>query len=914
MRGADIGSGQHEGLWCLNEAASLSGVGLRRVESVLGLQPSGLQFHDDVELMLEARAYDPEQHWFPNLALSSVMGGLPGSSHPLVFGRDENGAFVYQPDVSGSRVSSDSQPTLTDVDVFLWAHVRKSGAGATMQIVGQWGAAGSKATRLIESALGAVQFQYTTDGSTVVTAVLGAEPSWWTAGATAGWVGAFYDVSEGDLVWYDGGTDTTPTWASVETDAVGVVSISDESAGTAVTVASDNTPGGARFIGRVYSAGIGASTSSLDDFGRFDAAMFIPGNRGHGATATDAQGNTWTVSRAGSPLSVIDDGDGNGKRVRGTNAAGAGSQGLTSNQKPSLSATDVFLWVHLSEGTSSARVIGQYGDGSAKCIRLLFISGAPYVQASVDGTSAAFTEVLSVGNRPSWLTGGTDGWLGVLWDNSAGDLIWYDGGTGGTPSWTAIETDSPGTMTLFNGSGTQAVQIFDSDNSDAVVFEAGIGASTSSMYDYSHFDAAQINRHQWRCDNTVDSDVDGETWAVTYTDSAEDANDPPVLWHYGDDYAYVTGSTSNYLQQTIDAGIANGSVISLRVDIAPTDATPAADKRFIDNDFYPRLLTTGKIRYGFNGVSTFPTADSSVALPIVDGQDVQVRIDHDHTAATVDFYYRFGHTALTDDTGWIALGTQQSITAEDLDTNITGGLSNLRLGDSTVSPWEGKLYRGVILDDGAAVWNVDISDASGDGTSFTDSVTGNTVTINRATSGFATAIVKAPVALTGDSHYVQVPHHDSLDADPVSVFLSCAMHDEDNTWKPLLTKKNSINATEVGYMIQRHSSNDRYYLNVGDGTSQANLGNASSGFTNSTRTTISAAIEPTDMEFYLDGVSKDAETPALSSIANTENLVVGADGALFNTTGPGEIFALAVLSKRVSDAEALAIHNELAAS
>jgi len=454
------------------------------------------------------------------------------------------------------------------------------------------------------------------------------------------------------------------------------------------------------------------------------------------------------------------------------------------------------------------------------------------------------------------------------------------------------------------------------ENWSGDVFEAGLGASTSSMYDYSHFDADQINRHQWRIDNTVDTGQGptGETWTVTYTDSAEDANDPPIRWHYGRDYAYTHGSSSNSLSATLNAGVANGSTVSVRADVAPDDATPSGNRHCVSQSFGLNLSTTGAVRYTFSGSLGSAAATSSVVLPIVDGQDVQIRADHDSTNDTVDFYYRFGTADLTGDTGWTALGVQQAITNDDFHANTVSGAGSVSLGDGGTQ-WDGKLYRGVLIDDGTVVWNADVSDASADGTSFTDSVTGNTVTINRATSGFATEIVKAPTWLHGDSHWVDIPHDPIFNVDlsaagAISVAVNCRMHAQGTTGKRLFDKR----GTGTGWALSQNTTGPKADALWDDGVDSQTT--SSPDYTSSTRTTILAAAVDGDQETYAAGVGGTATTStAVDNMADTGVLRVGSqNNAATNVLGATAMFAVAILSKRVTDAEALAIHNELVAA
>jgi len=576
MRGADIGSGQHEGLWCLNEAASLSGVGLRRVESVLGLQPSGLQFHDDVELMLEARAYDPEQHWFPNLALSSVMGGLPGSSHPLVFGRDENGAYVYQPGVSGHDVSwaDDAAQDFTsgEVVVLEWTGALNDWSnGADQRLLSKYTTTGNQRSwSLMLSGSGQLKLAASADGTavTTVTTTITAEGTCGFVNGSYGGIRAVWTVGTDVDFYYS--TDGT-TWTFGETETITTVPF----AGTEpVSIAGRNAGTADKPAGRCYSARIEVDSS---DVAEFLPALFIPGNRGHGATATDAQGNTWTVARAGSPLSVIDDGDGNGKRAR---FKGTSLNYLKSNQTPNLSGGDFFAWARMSSARDANRILlAQYGVATERSWWFRDSFGTSQFVISTDGTADSSLSTLTA--VPTWYSSSSVGWLGVFYDHSEGDLVWYDGGSGTSPSWSAVETDAVGVLTMFN-SGSQITVgsvLGGTENWSGDVFEAGLGASTSSMYDYSHFDADQINRHQWRIDNTVTGgQKSGETWTVTYTDSAEDANDPVL--NSACTQATFTGTQWIVIPHDAALELGSGGEISaaMRLQFATGGA---ADERFM---------------------------------------------------------------------------------------------------------------------------------------------------------------------------------------------------------------------------------------------------------------------------------------------------------------------------------------------
>lgn len=875
-------------------------------------RPIELSFQNDPDTVdfIRAEDYDPEQHAFLNKAsLSPVGDGAPGANHSLIF----NKSYVYIPDETHSiTVEDDASFEFTTGDVLrIEAHIRLSDytPAASRSIMSKWNTTGNQRSyRFYVTPTGELKLDRSQDGSAVGGVTSSASLS--TSAGDDVWVAVEWDITANTVDFYTSADGSS--WSALGTQQSFGVALTPFDSSSALAVGSESA-GASPLVGFLYTALIKKDGTTL---ATFTATDFVPGNRGHGATVDDAQDNTWTVNRAGSPLSVLDIGDGNGKFI--LNASQISPDGLTSNQKPNLSAKDLFLWARVQKSGAGGvhHIVGQWGANTDESVRLV---ENPSGFLRVDYTTDGSTDVAHTNNtKPSWWDSLSVGWVGVLYDHSEGDWLWYDGGTGSTPSWSLIETDTGSPVTIWDEEDSIPVTVGVTANGDQEagnrIYQAGIGASTSSLYDYSHFSAALIDRWDWRVNNCVEaSSKSGEAWAVNYTDDSEDSNDPPVPYWNGDNFAYMAEG-ANYIWQNTSQAIANGSVISVRADIRASDYISGADQAIFASRLYFELDSTGDLYYAFDGTSGFPAAQSSVPLPVVDGQRVQVRADHDHTNDTVDFYYRYDYTIdLTNNSGWTALGTQQSITNVDLDTVITSGVFATRFGSDATDGFTGNCYRGIVVDDGATVFDVNLANAgTGDGTSFTSAH--GTATHVRTTTGLATAAVTEPVILFGGAHYIVVPYHPDLDNYPLTCGLAFRAHDFTTGWQQWITRKANSSGNTVGWQWQSDNTNDRMLFSVANGSANANVGfaDADANYVASSRAAYVAAIDDGDLEGYLDGETFDTDATSITPIATTDDLVIGANGGKGNLVQVGEIFALVILSKRLSDKEALDLSNELA--
>lgn len=858
-------------------------------------QGSFLLAQSSTELLLRASDYDAEQHYYPNAARSGVMGGLPGSSHPLVFDRDENGAFLY---LDQSTLAHLVSTPIANSDTSYRIEGRTTGVNDSdrrMFLAPLANGFQRSVGRLaIFNNTAAAAYSSSNDLYAQLSISPG-EPFYWRY------------VVDGTSLDIDVSTDGT-TWTS----HLSTTMSANMPLGTGtVYIGSNAASAGQKF--RTYAVTMYDAPTGGSEVFDFDPSLFQAGNRGHAATATDAQGNVWTVSRAGSPLSVIDTKDGNGPGVR---FAGASGQYLYSLDRAALelSASDV-LQIDLEMAaddwspSSNQDFFGKYlTTGNQRSWRVeLQSNGELRIWVSTDGTATAFAD-----SSVLPFTDGTKGHIRIVWTIGTGFSVATstDGSTYTTldasVALTEVPFDSTANLTIGgfnNGTGQPG---------SGDVFSASLTLNSAVV---SAFDAAQINRRQWRCDRTVDSTVEGEAWLVTFTDSAEDSNDPVFRDHTGAGNAYIWmdgTSTSNYLSSDIAQSIANGSVISVRAEVAPDDWSPVgANERIFNGGVFFSHNTSGGLLYAFDGVSSFPSANSSEAVPFVNGQRMQVRADHDHTNDTVDFYWRDPGSDLTDDTGWTALGTQQAITNEDLDTTLTGGTATVLFGNNVAGElYTGRLYKGCIIDDGTVACSFDPNDHSGNGTQWTDATTGETVFITRATSGFATAIVTQDVVLFGGSHNIVIPYISALSTMPLTVGLSGRIHNNTTSWRHYFSTDGVATAM---WRFTRHSTNARFYMALNDGTTGVSIGDNADNITYSTKFSSIAAMVSGDQEHYSDGASTETSSATLTSLDGGDDLWIGADPDGGDDADCFEWVSGFVMSKRATTAEIVQIHNELVA-
>jgi hypothetical protein len=235
--------------------------------------------------------------------------------------------------------------------------------------------------------------------------------------------------------------------------------------------------------------------------------------------------------------------------------------------------------------------------------------------------------------------------------------------------------------------------------------------------------------------------------------TAADSNDPKFLAHDGTNYIYSPGVTGNTVSVPNSAALQITGDLDLRAYVALDDWTPATTMwlvyKIVAADGYALAInTSGTLSIYYNG-STIKT--STVATGAADGSALWIRatldVNNGASGSDVKFY------TSPNGTTWTQLGT----------TVTTAGIVTIATGTDvlsvTTNPFIGKMYRAQVYSDITEtnkVLDVDTSViTAGSATSFT-AVTGQTVTINRSTSGRKTVAVTQPTWLFGTDDYMEV--------------------------------------------------------------------------------------------------------------------------------------------------------------
>jgi hypothetical protein len=208
--------------------------------------------------------------------------------------------------------------------------------------------------------------------------------------------------------------------------------------------------------------------------------------------------------------------------------------------------------------------------------------------------------------------------------------------------------------------------------------------------------------------------------------------------------------------------------LDLRVKVALDDWTPAVTSRLLN-----KWQTTGQFSYALSVQSSgalaiqwstdgttgagLKTANSTIATGLADGSVKWVRatLDVDNGAAGYDVKF---YTS-DDGSSWMQLGTTVTVAGV---TSIYSSTSVVEVGSGTLgtnAPAAGKFYRATVKNsiDGISALDIDTNTIlSGSAATFT-ALTGQTVTVNRATSGLKTSIVTSPLWLFGTEDYMEVP-------------------------------------------------------------------------------------------------------------------------------------------------------------
>jgi hypothetical protein len=407
---------------------------------------------------------------------------------------------------------------------------------------------------------------------------------------------------------------------------------------------------------------------------------------------------------------------------------------------------------------------------------------------------------------------------------------------------------------------------------------------------------------------------------------APNSNDPLFLPVDDRGYVYLPGVASNFLSVPDEAALDITGDIDIRAQVALDDWTPSATQLILSKlnntgdqrSYTVNIRTTGVVRLSWStdGAGTV-NADSTVAPTVADGAALWVRatLDVDNGASGYDVKFFTSSDGVT----WTQLGT--TVTGVGV-TSIFASTTAVRLGqDFGSTVMAGKFYRAQVLNgiDGTTVLDIDCDAiTSGSATTFT-ALTGQTVTINRSTSGRKSVAVPdranrgASVMLLGADDYLEVQdnwQHGLLNFRQGDSFTVVAVIRQ---WATPITNRAIVgkyDATGIaGYRLRQSATAFATVAEIGSGGSSANdVGTSTSSGTLASYAAV-ADRSANVITAYANGTPSGSPTniAAIGSLVTTQPLYVGrADTAIFTET---EFYAAAIFRRALSPAEITALSN-----
>lgn len=413
---------------------------------------------------------------------------------------------------------------------------------------------------------------------------------------------------------------------------------------------------------------------------------------------------------------------------------------------------------------------------------------------------------------------------------------------------------------------------------------------------------------------TGGADLNGQNGST----SGADSNDAQFLDWPGDNagnYVYVATTTNNGMSVPDEAALDITGDIDLRAHVALDDWTPSANRDVLgklagtgdQRSYLLRVTTAGTLAllWSENGTAaTLRNATSTVAVSAIDGQALWIRatLDVDNGASGRDIKFFTSVDGVT----WTQLGT--TVTQATV-TSIYSGTAICQFGQ-TGSAAEGKYYRAQVRNgiDGTVVLDIDTSVVtSGSATSFT-ALTGQTVTINRATSGRKAVAVVSPVWLFGTDDYMEVADNALLDFGANDSFTLVAIH------RPWATQ--GTNDTLIAKKANTTNSTQGYSLSGGSTTAlqgQSQIGDGSAGITavsgsrTSGQLTITAAVRNVASDNLIvyrnDSAGSAVTDTTTGSLSNSEVLRISRLSGAGTEYADIELIGVAVFRRALSASE-----------
>lgn len=393
-----------------------------------------------------------------------------------------------------------------------------------------------------------------------------------------------------------------------------------------------------------------------------------------------------------------------------------------------------------------------------------------------------------------------------------------------------------------------------------------------------------------------------------------DSNDPKFLDWSGSNYVYSPGSAGNGMTIPHAGTTWPTGDIDIRAYVALDDWTPGSISHVVSRWFSSANLcwvlivnTGGTLGLWYTTDGTGGTAQftaSTVATGVTDGAAKWIRVTRSSSTGDIKFY-------LSDDAvTWTQLGsTVTSAAASTFNgTTVTG----IGCGPALDSPLSGKVYRAQVLNgiSGTPVLDVDTSLVAGNSTSFT-ALTGQTVTVNRATSGRKTACVTHPVWLFGTDDYMEVADNDLIDfgaTDSFTIVMLGRQWATPTNYGKWLNKSNNY----PNYAIDTNTTSLQMRFTAIDSGAAHVVAQSTATFTAGQALVVAGVLDRGAVtgSVYLNGtLASSGSAASLGSLANADALRIGRFSGASTSYQDFEFVAAAIFRRALSAAEITTITN-----
>ena len=399
--------------------------------------------------------------------------------------------------------------------------------------------------------------------------------------------------------------------------------------------------------------------------------------------------------------------------------------------------------------------------------------------------------------------------------------------------------------------------------------------------------------------------------------SGTDTNDPFFKAYGGEQYVFHPGSAGNYLSS---ARLAITGDIDLRWRGSLPDWTPAAGVKFITQwtsgqEWLFGIVTDGKIELGIDvtGGSSFPK--STVATGLADNEIAWIRVTRANTE--LKFYTADGALTNPSASDFTQLGTTVTSTAGTFDNtsnNLNVGAFNDGSSPHLGGTWRAQVYDGI---DGTLEYDAVLADATTPFATFTErSLNAAIVTINRSSSGLVMTVVDQDMFLYTTDDYHLVADDPGLNfgtGDSWTAMVVARLVDGTPGTNQTLVSKIGATGSTPGWQLQISTASG-IQATIFDGSGSTT--DAHSFPVDNTLFTAAGVRNVTDddLEVFDDAVGSGSPTTdtTTASLSSTTPVQIGARQT--ERFLEGQIMAIAVWRRALTDAEVLEAHNALTGS